>query len=609
MGGKRPSKKLRQHLQELNASPKAGFECSPSGLRAQMKKAQGETMQLRANVERLHQQLSDTMADFQQVQADMEQLQAEHQEVQGENESLQQQVEERTHSHQLLHHDQRRLFLALRNVRRCRLSGPRLTRRQRQLLNILMRHQVSPEMLQRCAEGGYGMLDTHGNPTGCAFPHDSPTANPPALTANFIPTQVGRRGKPAARTTAYLAQHFLSTARLVLQTHASNRKLAMCRELFVNEQCQVPNPYRPRQSTTVRRQLHVVAKHQKSKTLEMLKQASAIHLAFDGCTTKRHGKVLVVKVTAAVPKPQGEEQLGHEGQVERAGHSCSVAAPNLTTIVTDVVGVIQLANGTVEAHVRVFMQMLVDLGLAGMNIAGICADSASVNIGEFTGVIARISQLLQEEGQVGVTRAQPCYSHGIHNTLLKGLGVLPGTRSAIIDLSSLLAQHEVALKLDRGPWDAVAEVQECEQRRAPAWAREVCKHLQDSDLLPRITVVAVVGQTYLMPKRLWASKDDGLHAFELYRHIQQVCKDLQQPWANNAVGAGGAVGGAHQLAQLCYTLLLLLLLPLAAGLHGPPHSPQPPLHCKQLLWLCVRLWLVPWLRLQPPHAAAPQREA
>ncbi|KAL6749566.1 hypothetical protein V8C86DRAFT_2842811, partial [Haematococcus lacustris] len=82
--------------------------------------------------------------------------------------------------------------------------------------------------------------------------------------------------------------------------------------------------------------------------------------------------------------------------------------------------------------------------------------------------------------------------------------------------------------------EAVAEVAECQQRRAPAWARELCKHLQDSDLLLRITVVAVVGQTYLMPELLWASKDDGLHAFELYRHIQQVCKGLQQPWANNA---------------------------------------------------------------------------
>ncbi|KAJ9506798.1 hypothetical protein QJQ45_009498 [Haematococcus lacustris] len=86
----------------------------------------------------------------------------------------------------------------------------------------------------------------------------------------------------------------------------------------------------------------------------MLKQAKAIHLAFDGCTTKRHGKVLVIRVTAAVPKLQGQEQ----SLAERAGQSCSAAAPRLTTIFTDVVGVIQLASGTAEAHVRVIMQML-----------------------------------------------------------------------------------------------------------------------------------------------------------------------------------------------------------------------------------------------------------
>ncbi|KAJ9526685.1 hypothetical protein QJQ45_017556 [Haematococcus lacustris] len=341
MGGKRTSPKQRLHLQKLHASPKAGFKCCPSGLKAQMKKAQGETMQLRAEVERLHQQLDDAMADFQQVQADMEQLQAAHQEVQGDNVSLEQLAEERTHAIQLLEQDKRRLSLALCNVRRCRQRGPRLTQHQRQLMNILMRHRVSPEVLQRCAEGGYGI------PSGSEAQQPCPSLDPPAFTTNFIPTQVGRCGKPAARTAAYLAQHYLSTARLVLQTQVSRRKLSMCRELFVNEQCLVPNPHRPGQSTTVGRQLRVVAKYLKSKTLEMLKQAKAIHLAFDGCTTKRHGKVLVIRVTAAVPKPQGQEeqhgqaaeqgggqaqqepgsgkepvgqgQLGHEGQVEHAG--------------------------------------------------------------------------------------------------------------------------------------------------------------------------------------------------------------------------------------------------------------------------------------------------
>ncbi|KAL6764670.1 hypothetical protein V8C86DRAFT_3201303 [Haematococcus lacustris] len=297
MGGKRLSKKKRQQLQKLNASPKAGFKCCPSGLKAQLNKAQNDAMVLRAQVEQLHQQLCDAVANYQLLQADMDQLQAAQQELQGKNESLEQLAEERTHATQLLEQDKRRLSLALRNARRCRVSGPRLTRHQRQLMNILMRHRVSPKVLQRCAEGGYGI------PSGTAAQQPCPAPDPPALTANFIPTQVGRLGKPAARTAAYLAQHYLSTARLVLRTQV-RPGLAMCKELFVNEQCLVPNPHRPGQITTVGRQLRVVAKYLKSKTLEMLKQAKAIHLAFDGCTTKRHGKdsdlLLRITVVAVV---------------------------------------------------------------------------------------------------------------------------------------------------------------------------------------------------------------------------------------------------------------------------------------------------------------------
>ncbi|KAJ9529772.1 hypothetical protein QJQ45_014550, partial [Haematococcus lacustris] len=163
-----------------------GFKCSPNGLKAQMNKAQNDAMVLRAQDEQLHQHLSDAVTNYKLLQADMEQLQAEQQELQGENESLEQQVEEV----QLLQRDKRRLSYELRNVRRCRPIGPRLTRHQQQLLNILMQHRVSPEVLQWCAEGGYGRLDTHGNPTGCAFQQDSPTAGPPALTTNFIPTQL-----------------------------------------------------------------------------------------------------------------------------------------------------------------------------------------------------------------------------------------------------------------------------------------------------------------------------------------------------------------------------------------------------------------------------------
>ncbi|KAJ9505071.1 hypothetical protein QJQ45_020210 [Haematococcus lacustris] len=98
MGGKRPSKKKRQQLQKLNASPKAGFKCCPSGLKAQIKKAQNDAMVLRAQVEQLHQQLSDAVADYQLLQADMEQVQAARQELQGEYEALDQLAEERNHA-------------------------------------------------------------------------------------------------------------------------------------------------------------------------------------------------------------------------------------------------------------------------------------------------------------------------------------------------------------------------------------------------------------------------------------------------------------------------------------------------------------------------------
>ncbi|KAJ9510920.1 hypothetical protein QJQ45_027854 [Haematococcus lacustris] len=102
MRDKRLSKKKRQHLQELNASPKAGFKCCPNGLKAQKKKAQDEATELRAQVERLHQQLSDAEAHLQQVRADTKQLQAAHQELLGENEALKQLAEERTHAILLL---------------------------------------------------------------------------------------------------------------------------------------------------------------------------------------------------------------------------------------------------------------------------------------------------------------------------------------------------------------------------------------------------------------------------------------------------------------------------------------------------------------------------
>ncbi|KAL6745911.1 hypothetical protein V8C86DRAFT_3122173 [Haematococcus lacustris] len=109
-----------------------------------MKAERNKAMELWAEVERLHQQLSDALADLRQ---------AAHQELQGESESLEQLAEERTHALQLLR----------------RSSGPRLTRQQQQLLSVLMLNRVSPEVLQRCAEGGYGSHDTQ-QPNPAAVP-------------------------------------------------------------------------------------------------------------------------------------------------------------------------------------------------------------------------------------------------------------------------------------------------------------------------------------------------------------------------------------------------------------------------------------------------------
>ncbi|KAJ9527811.1 hypothetical protein QJQ45_000373 [Haematococcus lacustris] len=89
--------------------------------------------------------------------------------------------------------------------------------------------------------------------------------------------------------------------------------------------------------------------------------------------------------------------------------------------------------------------------------------------------------------------------------------------------------------------DAVAEASRAASSggRAALGSAEVCKHLQDSELLLKITVAGQwLGQTYLMPELLWASKDDGLGMrFQLYRHIQQA---LQGPAA--AMGQQRAAG-------------------------------------------------------------------
>ncbi|KAJ9508433.1 hypothetical protein QJQ45_011960 [Haematococcus lacustris] len=199
-------------------------------------------------------------------------------------------------------------------------------------------------------------------------------------------------------------------------------------------------------------------------------------------------------------------------------------------------------------------------GLQGVHIASMTADNASVNMGGHNGVIAQLSDVLMSLQNTAI-RAQPCYSHGLHNTLLAGLTAL-GIKAAIEDIASLLAQHWGELSLAgsgakpetpcdtrwasyttaaasvirvwRLAGEAVARVVEGQRERSPPWAVTLSGYFKDTDLLLKICVVAVVGSSLLQPELLWASQHDGMHAFELYRHVQAVQTSLSQTWTNSS---------------------------------------------------------------------------
>ncbi|KAJ9522332.1 hypothetical protein QJQ45_008200 [Haematococcus lacustris] len=75
--------------------------------------------------------------------------------------------------------------------------------------------------------------------------------------------------------------------------------------------------------------------------------------------------------------------------------------------------------------------------------------------------------------------------------------------------------------------DAVSQMLERQKGRSPPWAVTLSQLLQDNSLLLRLSVVAVVGESFLVPELMWASKDDGLHTFELYRRTQDVLARLE----------------------------------------------------------------------------------
>ncbi|KAJ9523625.1 hypothetical protein QJQ45_007302 [Haematococcus lacustris] len=159
-------------------------------------------------------------------------------------------------------------------------------------------------------------------------------------------------------------------------TEAAMQDIRLQRAYCNREQCVVANTHRPGERTTVGRQLRVVYKYLRQRTLDKLRQAKAIHVQFDGCTCKKHGKVLVIRVTAAVPKEVAA------GQHQR-----------LTAQITDVLAIVPLPCATAEAHVKVIMRELERNGLQGVHIASMTADSASVNMGGHSGVIAQLSDV------------------------------------------------------------------------------------------------------------------------------------------------------------------------------------------------------------------------
>ncbi|KAJ9504630.1 hypothetical protein QJQ45_013595, partial [Haematococcus lacustris] len=408
----------------------------PSGLISTARKAEAIAKEVQAQNELLttEARLQQACEEFLEAALlDLEEkhkhLQASHRQQRLDNESLEAVVKQQELAVTTAKCAQHRLEAQLRKYKR----RPQLTRKQRQQLQILKQTGVSIEVLRRWADSNCSRLDTHGRPGGTTVqptpepspPEPTPGPSPPEPSDFFIPTQEAPSGTPAARTAAFTAQHYLSTAKLMLKTHVSRRRLPTCRRLFITEQCVVANNYRPGEHTTMGRQQRVMP----------------------------------------------------------------------------------LQNAAI--------------------------------------------------------RAQPCYSHGLHNTLLAGLTALgAGIKAAIEDIASLLAQHWGELSLARSgakpetPCDtrwashttaaasvirvwrlageAVARVVEGQRERSPPWAVTLSGFFKDTDLLLKICVVAVVGKSLLQPELLWASQHDGLHAFELYRHTQAVQTSLSQTWTNSS---------------------------------------------------------------------------
>ncbi|KAJ9531053.1 hypothetical protein QJQ45_000932 [Haematococcus lacustris] len=450
-----------------------GLKATARKAEAIAKEVQAENELLMTEAQLLHAIEEVFAAKMHNLEEKHQHLQAAHRQLRLDNESLEAVIEQCNLAVTIARRDVHRLEAQLCKFQR----RPLLTRKQRQQLQILKQTGVSIEVLRRWADSNCSRLDTHGRPGGTTVqptprpspPEPTPGPSPPEPCDPFIPTQEASPGQPAARTAAYTAQQYLSTARLMLKTQVSRRRLSTCRRLFITEQCVVANTHRPGERTTVSRQLRVVYKYLRQRTL-------------------------------------GSDLAGAAGQHQR-----------LTAQITDVLAIVPLPCATAEAHVKVIMRELERNGLQGVHIASMTADSASVNMGGHSGVIAQLSDVRMPLQNTAI-RAQPCYSHGLHNTLLAGLTALgAGIKAAIEDIASLLAQHWGELSLARSgakpetPCDtrwasyttaaasvirvwrlageAVARVVESHRERSPPWAVTLSGYFKDTDLLLKICVV------------------------------------------------------------------------------------------------------------------------
>ncbi|KAJ9516284.1 hypothetical protein QJQ45_001098 [Haematococcus lacustris] len=260
-------------------SPRAAYLHSPNGLKATARKAKAVAKEVQAENEMLMTEAQLQQACEEVLEAallDLEEkhkhLQASHRQQRLENETLEAVVKQQELAMTTAKRAHHRLEAQLRKYQR----SPQLTRKQRQQLQILKQTGVSIEVLRRWADSNCSRLDTHGRPPGGTTVQPTPGPSPPEPTPGpslpepcdlFIPTQEASPGQPAARTAAYTAQQCLSTARLIMKTQVGRRRLPTCRRLFITEQCVVANTHRPGERTTVSRQLRVVYKYLRQRTL------------------------------------------------------------------------------------------------------------------------------------------------------------------------------------------------------------------------------------------------------------------------------------------------------------------------------------------------------